>query len=276
MRISRLYTPQPLQAEADVVLDARTGHYLQRVLRLRPGDGLVLFNGDGADYAAEFVGGPKEAIVVRVNAKLPAVPESPVPLTLVQAVGKGDRMDYALQKATELGVGAFQPLFTERTDVRLDGARLERRMAHWQGVVVAAAEQSGRASLPELRPALQLSAWLDEPRPADAPVRLVLAPGAERSLAGFAADTLLRVGAGQGAGMIAGQSPSTSPVPVPPAGGFAVVVGPEGGWSEREVMALEAAGCVAVQLGPRVLRTETAGPAAVAVLQAIAGDFAPG
>lgn len=243
MRISRLYTDQPLAPETDVVLEERRGHYLQRVLRLRPGDGLVLFNGDGADYAAELVGGPKAAVTVRVNARLPAAAESPLPLVLVQAVGKGDRMDYALQKSTELGVSAVQPLFTERTDVRLSGARLERRMAHWRAVIVAACEQCGRARVPELRLALTLDEWLAAAPGGD---RLVLAPEAERPLASIVSGP----------------------------GGIELLVGPEGGLSEQELVRLAAAGCTAVRLGPRVLRTESAGPAAVAVLQAMAGDFA--
>lgn len=243
MRVSRLFTDQPLAPDAEVELEARTGHYLQRVLRLRPGDALVLFNGDGSDYAAELLGGPKDRVRVQVNTRLPAVPESSLPLVLVQAVGKGDRMDYSLQKATELGVTAVQPLFTERTEVRLDGARLERRMAHWRGVLVAACEQSGRARIPELRSARTLDAWLQ--RPGDG-LRLALLPGAERPLAGI----------------------------VPGSEGVEVLIGPEGGFSDPELTLLGRSGCVPVSLGPRVLRTETAGPAAIAVLQAVAGDFA--
>lgn len=243
MRLSRLFTDQPLAPESTVELEAKTGHYLQRVLRLRPGDALVLFNGDGYDYAAELEGGGTDRMRVRVDARLPAAPESPLELMLVQAVGKGDRMDYSLQKATELGVAAVRPLFTERTDVRLAGSRLDRRVAHWRGVLIAACGQCGRGRVPELLPPLTLVDWLDAPATAQ---RLVLAPVAERPLAA-----------------------------VNPGGaGAELVVGPEGGWSERELAALAAAGCEAVSLGPRVLRTETAGPAAITVLQALWGDLA--
>jgi 16S rRNA (uracil1498-N3)-methyltransferase len=243
MRISRLFTDQPLAPDKEVELEARTGHYLQRVLRLRTGDALVLFNGDGSDYAAEYLGGPRDRVRVRVNTRLPAVPESPLPLVLAQAVGKGDRMDYSLQKATELGVAAIQPLFTERTEVRLDGKRLERRRAHWQGVLVAACEQSGRARVPELREAMNLEAWLEQ---SWSGLRVVLSPGADRPLAGVNPDK----------------------------GGVEILVGPEGGLSDRELGVLERGGVLPVSLGPRVLRTETAGPAALAVLQTLAGDFA--
>ncbi|MEE4175027.1 MAG: 16S rRNA (uracil(1498)-N(3))-methyltransferase [Xanthomonadales bacterium] len=242
MRVSRLYTAEDLAPDQDVTLEERTGHYLHRVLRLRPGDGLVLFNGDGFDYAAELLAGPRDPTRVRVNTRLPAVAEPELEVVLVQAVGKGDRMDTALQKSTELGVSAVQPVFTERTEVRLSGERLEKRQAHWRGVLIAACEQSGRARLPELRTALSLDDWLASP---PASHRLVLAPGAERALAS-----------------------------VQPRGGVEIVIGPEGGFSESELRRLALGGCLPVALGPRILRTETAGPAALAVLQAIAGDFA--
>ncbi len=244
MRQSRLYTDQPLAPDSEVVLDERTGHYLHRVLRLRAGDTLVLFNGDGSDYAAELLDNRRDRVAVRVNARLPAIAESRLQLALVQAVGKGDRMDTSLQKATELGVAAVQPLFTERTEVRLDGGRLEKRMVHWRGVIVAACEQSGRARLPSLHAPRSLADWLARPA---AGRRLALVPGAERPLAGIAR---------------------------PPPESFELLVGPEGGLSDAELKQLVLAGCTPVSLGPRVLRTETAGPAAIAVLQALWGDFA--
>lgn len=242
VRVSRIYTEQRLAAGGRVVLEEKTSRYVAKVLRLRAGDALVLFNGDGSDYAAEIESAAKGALALRVNEKRPAVPESALRITLAQAVARGERMDLCLQKATELGVAAVQPLFTERVEVRLDGERLERRMAHWRGVVIAACEQSGRAVIPDLRSPLRLQEWLaHDPGLA----RLVLDPLADRSLAGhdFAA------------------------------GAVAIVVGPEGGLSAAETSALQAAGAQAVRLGPRILRTETAGPAAIAVLQSIVGDF---
>lgn len=242
MRVSRLYTGRQLAPDQEVTLEERTGHYLHRVLRLRPGDGVVLFNGDGFDYAAELLASPRDRTRVQVNTRLPAVAEPELDLTLVQAVGKGDRMDTALQKSTELGVSTVQPVFTERTEVRLSGERLEKREAHWRGVLIAACEQSGRARIPELQSAVSLDDWLASP---PATHRLVLAPGAERALAS-----------------------------VQPRGRVEVVIGPEGGFSEAELRRLALGGCQPVSLGPRILRTETAGPAALAVLQAIGGDFA--
>ena len=242
MKVSRFHTAAELAPDREVVLEDRTGHYLHRVLRLRPGDGLVLFNGDGFDYAAELLPGPRDRTRVLVNARLPAVAEPGLEVILVQAVGKGDRMDTTLQKSTELGVSAVQPVFTERTEVRLTGSRLEKRQAHWRGVLISACEQCGRARVPELRDAMNLDDWLAGPPAAH---RLVLAPGAERALAS-----------------------------VQPRGAVELLVGPEGGFSEAELRRLTLAGCVAVSLGPRILRTETAGPAALVVLQTVAGDFA--
>jgi 16S rRNA (uracil1498-N3)-methyltransferase len=242
VKVSRFHTAAELAPDREVVLEDRTGHYLHRVLRLRPGDGLVLFNGDGFDYAAELLPGPRDRTRVLVNARLPAVAEPELEVILVQAVGKGDRMDTTLQKSTELGVSAVQPVFTERTEVRLTGTRLEKRQAHWRGVVISACEQCGRARVPELRDAMNLDEWLAGP---PATHRLVLAPGAERALAS-----------------------------VYPRGAVELLVGPEGGFSEAELRRLTLAGCVAVSLGLRILRTETAGPAALVVLQTVAGDFA--
>jgi 16S rRNA (uracil1498-N3)-methyltransferase len=243
MRVSRLFTESRLEPGEQVLLDANAGHYVFRVLKLRAGNPLVLFNGDGSDYAAELLSNRRDRVELQVTARLPAVAESPLTVTLVQAVGKGDRMDLALQKSTELGVAAVQPLFTERTEVRIDGARLEKRMEHWRRVMIAACEQCGRARLPELLAPLSLPEWLALP---GRPTTLALAPGAELSLA-TALDQ---------------RAP------------LALVVGPEGGLSELETKQLQLAGARLVGFGPRVLRTETAGPAAVAVLQALWGDMA--
>jgi 16S rRNA (uracil1498-N3)-methyltransferase len=243
MRINRLYTSVPLRPETVVRLDPSAGHYLSRVLKLRPGDPLVLFNGDGNDYAAELANARRDAMEVRVTARLPAVPAPGLRITLAQAIGKGDRMDQCLQKATELGVAALQPLFTERTAVRLDGERLARRVEHWRRVTISACEQCGRAELPDLAAPLTLDEWLAGLQPGE--TAFALTPGAGSSLAEVS---------------LAGSVVS-------------LLVGPEGGFSDNELMQLQRAGLSPVALGPRVLRTETAGPAAIAVLQALYGDF---
>jgi 16S rRNA (uracil1498-N3)-methyltransferase len=242
MRIARLFTEQPLDPGVRVRLEAAAGHYLARVLRLRAGDRVVLFNGDGSDYAGSIVKTGRDAFQVEVESRLPAAPESRLRITLVQAISRGERMDQTLQKATELGVAAFQPVFTERVEVRLDERRLARKQQHWLGVIRAACEQCGRATVPELRTAAPLTSWLAAGPP---PRRLVLAAGSDMALSC--------------------QDIRESEVEL--------LVGPEGGLTEKELELAVAAGARPVSLGPRVLRTETAGPAAVAVLQAIGGDF---
>jgi len=243
MRVSRLYVDLPLAPERTVEVDGDRAHYASRVLRLRPGTPMVLFNGDGADYAGEVANLGRGRLEVAVHARLPAAAEAGLRVTLAQAVGKGDRMDTALQKATELGAVAFQPLWTERTDVRLDGERLERRLAHWRGVIVSACEQSGRARVPDLAAPLAFREWLAV---ADAPRCRVLDPDAEEGLGHR---------------------------PVRAGDALTLAIGPEGGFSEAEGAAARAAGMVPVRLGTRVLRTETAGPAALAALLALAGEF---
>jgi 16S rRNA (uracil1498-N3)-methyltransferase len=242
MRISRIYTDQRLEAGGRAVLDGKRAGYVVKVLRLRPGDSLVLFNGDGADYAAKIVSPRRDSVELAVSTKLPAVAEPELRIMLVQAIARGERMDYCLQKATELGVAAVQPVFTERVEVRLDGPRLEKRMDHWRGVIVSACEQSGRAVVPALLEPLVLDAWMASDTTAP---RMVLDPVSDQSLAG--------------------QTIASAEIEI--------LVGPEGGFSRTEMARLRSAGTRPVALGPRVLRTETAGPAAIAVLQAIAGDF---
>ena len=242
MRQSRVYTGQALAPGTEITLEAEAGHYLTRVLRLRAGESLVLYNGDGRDYTAELVSAQRNQVRVRVFARLSAVAESPLDLTLVQAISRGERMDYSLQKATELGVTALQPLFTERVEVRLEASRLEKRMAHWRAVIQAACGQCGRATVPVLKTPLGLEKWLQVPAPG---LRLVLTPDAGLSISALE----------------------------PPAVCVELLVGPEGGLSEREHERCARSGVLGISMGPRILRTETAGPAAIAVLQALFGDF---
>jgi 16S rRNA (uracil1498-N3)-methyltransferase len=242
MRQSRIYTPQRLASDETVQLEKSAGHYLSRVLRLAEGDQVTLFNGDGWNYRAKICGIRRDAVQVRIDDARVAGIESPLKITLVQAISRGERMDYSIQKATELGVSAIQPLTSHRVEVRLDEKRLAKRMTHWQGVATSACEQSGRATIPEIRTPVSLTQWISGSSDSR---RLVLSPLAETSLSSLP---------------ISGDTVS-------------VLIGPEGGFSDEEINALKAAGIIPVSLGPRVLRTETAGPAAIAVLQAVAGDM---
>ena len=243
MRTHRVYTPQALEPGCRVRLGGRQAHYLGRVLRLAAGQVVVLFNGDGRDYASELLRAGREELEFEVTARLPALAESPLRIAVVQAVSRGERMDQTLQKCTELGATAFRPVLCERVEVRLDGKRLAKRLDHWRSVIVAACEQSGRARIPALIAPCGLEDWLAESDPAP-PTRLVLDPDADRRLAD-----------------------------VPAATAFELAVGPEGGFSAAELDRMHARGVERVTLGPRILRTETAAPAAIAVLQALHGDF---
>lgn len=242
MRIHRVHTDLVLEACCQVTLVDRPAHYLSRVLRVAVGQTIVLFNGDGRDYVAEVVRQGRNELVLSVISCVPAVSESRLGITVVQALSRGERMDQTLQKCTELGVQAFQPLFSERVEVRLKAEKLSRRLEHWRAVVISACEQSGRAVVPEVCEPLELRDWLVN---GGAATRLVLAPGAEKPLARLTLPKQLQL-----------------------------IAGPEGGFSDAELDLMGARGVQAVSLGPRVLRTETAAPAAVAVVQALAGDFA--
>lgn len=241
MRVSRIHTVQPLEPGGRIVLEGPAAHYLGRVLRVAAGHRLTLFNGDGYDYAAEVERVSRGGVELTVNARLPGLAESPLSVTVVQGVSRGERMDQTLQKCTELGVAAFLPVFCERSEVRLSGDKLARRLQHWQAVVIAACEQSGRCRVPQVLPPRSLADWLAASSRGN---RIALTPAAERPLARIETGRQLEL-----------------------------AVGPEGGFSDPERAALRNAGVVAVSLGPRVLRTETAAPAAVAILQYRDGDL---
>jgi len=237
MRVNRLFVEQPLHAHGQATLPEAAAGHLLRVLRAGVGDACVLFNGDGHDYEARIVAVGKHDAVVEVLSARTLTNESPLRITLLQALARGDKMDWILQKATELGVSAVVPVASERSEVKLDGERSGKRASHWRNLVVAACEQSGRATVPSVAMPLTL--------PADSR-RLLLDPDATKGLRDSAvsgSDTLV------------------------------LAIGPEGGWSVRDVELLRAAGFIGIRLGPRVLRTETAGLAAIAALQSWHGDF---
>lgn len=242
MRQSRIYTTAQLNTGETIELEARASHYLANVLRISVGDSLLLFNGDGNNYYAEIVAVKKQKVTVRLLQSELCNTESPLRITLAQAISKGERMDYCVQKAAELGVNVIQPLMTRRVIVKMDPKRMAKRIAHWQAVAISACEQSGRACVPQVLEPLTLAQWLESKTGGD---RLILAPTAEQKLTGF--------------------KPGSNEV--------SVLIGPEGGFEEQELANAGAAGCQLVSMGPRVLRTETAGPVAIALLQAGAGDF---
>lgn len=244
MRLTRVHVDVPLAPGIELALPEAPAVHLARVLRLGVGDDCVLFNGDGSDYAARVLAIGKRELRVAVTAAAPIDRESPLRIVLLQGIARGEKMDLILQKATELGVSAMYPVASQRSEVKLDEARAAKRLAHWRNVVIAACEQSGRAVVPEVAaPATLQDALGSLPTGG---LRLLLDPEGAPSLA-----TL----------------PSVD-------GQVLLAVGPEGGWSPRDREQLQSAGFQGLRLGPRVLRTETAGLAAIAVLQSRLGDLA--
>lgn len=244
MRLTRCHVELPLQPGTTIALPEHAANHLVRVLRLREGEPCVLFNGDGHDYAARLASVTKREVSAEVLSATPVDKESPLRIVLLQGIARGEKMDLILQKATELGVAAIVPVNGERTEVRLDAERAQKRLAHWRSVVESACGQSGRARVPEVQPPASLEAAAAA-LPGDA-LRLLLDPQGEHRLASM-------------------QLQDTNTV--------VVAIGPEGGWSPRDRQALQAAGFSGLRLGPRVLRTETAGLAAIAALQARFGDL---
>jgi len=242
MRIPRIYTDSPLSEGATADLDDSAAQHVGRVLRMQPGQELLLFNGDGNDYPATITDAGKKRVEVQVGTAVANTTESPLDIVLGQTLSKGDRMDYAVQKAVEMGVTRIVPLTTERCDVKLKGDREDKRLRHWQSVAISAAEQCGRARVPEILPVMTLQDWFDHTEDCD--LRLVLHHRTEQSL-----ETLAK------------------PARV------ALMIGPEGGLSPDEITAAENAGFLPVALGPRVLRTETAPVAAMSLCQWLWGDI---
>ena len=216
------------------------------MLRLRQDDVLILFDGGGGEYRARIVSCDRGRVSVELTDWSPAERESRLRLILVQALQAGERMELTVQKAVELGVMRIVPVMSRRSVPRLTGERAARRLEHWRAVIAAACEQCGRNRLPELAPVEPLERWLTRPSPPGT-LRLMLATGAERSLARL---------------------------PAPLAGTpVELLIGAEGGLAAEEVQLATLSGFLPVRLGPRILRTETAGLAALAAIQALWGDF---
>jgi 16S rRNA (uracil1498-N3)-methyltransferase len=240
----RVYLDSQLNAGMTVALEEAAAHHVLRVLRLRAGDAVTLFDGRGGEWRGEIVSAHREHVAVRAQEWRDVERESPLAVTLVQGVSSGERMDFTVQKAVELGVAAIQPVLTEKGVVRLAGERSAARVAHWRRVAISACEQSGRNRVPEIRDIVPLERYCaatDDPRP-----RLLLSPRTDR-------------GVREAAGEIRAA--------------LTLAVGPESGFRDSEEEMLERAGFGRVRIGPRVLRTETAALAALAALSALRGDF---
>jgi len=238
----RIFCDFRLGPGAQFPLSQDAANHVGKALRLRTGDALVVFDGRGGEYEATILRMDRDRVDVKTGAFRETDRESPVEVGLVQGLPEADKMDWILQKSVELGVAWIQPVVCDRSVVRLSGDRAARRESHWQRVVIAACEQCGRNHVPGLRPTLAFRDWAAQP---SAALRWMLAPGAGEPLAARE----------------------------PPAGPVELLVGPEGGLSERELDIAATIGFVPLSLGPRVLRTETAPLAALSAMQALWGDF---
>jgi 16S rRNA (uracil1498-N3)-methyltransferase len=244
MRLNRVYVDAALSAGSAVELPAAAAQHLAKVLRVRGGEEIVLFTGDGREFGGTIESVRGSRVTAAVGEARSVDRESPLAITLVQCVARADRMDVIVQKATELGVARIVPVLSRRSVVRLDAAQSESKAAHWRAIAVNACEQCGRNRLPAIEPPRRLIDYLGSVSPDGAGPRLVLDPDLD----------------GPGA---------------PPAvhGAVEIAVGPEGGFDASELEALRVSGFGPMRLGPRILRTETAAIAALAWLQGRYGDL---
>ena len=241
MRIPRIYTDQPLDSGANVTLEGGAARHLCSALRMSVGEEITLFNGDGGEFSAALTALGKSQVGVVIGEHREVNRESPLKLHLAIAVSRGERMDWAIQKAVELGVNQITPLLTERCEVKLQGERADKRQAHWQQVAVSACEQCGRSVVPVIHPPVALQDWMAS---LTSDLKLVLHHRTEQDLDQLPHPTSL-----------------------------ALLIGPEGGLSADEIQQAEAAGFIAARFGPRVLRTETAPVVALSMAQQRWGDF---
>ena len=244
MRIPRVFHSSPLKDQVRVALDNGAAKHLLTVLRLKPGAPLLLFDGSGFEFEAVLEQADRKQVWVKLSASHGPAVESPLRITLAQGVSRGERMDFTVQKAVELGVAAIVPVLTERSVVKLDADKALVKQEHWQAVAVGACEQSGRVRVPPVQPVQRLDAFLATRH--EVSLKLLLDP-----LGGVTAGELPR--------------PTDSRV--------LLLVGPEGGLSKQERVLAARCGYKGLRLGPRILRTETAALVALSVMQSLWGDL---
>ena len=246
--ISRFFCPSPLTFGATIELPAEVAHHAVNVLKVGAGNTAILFDGRGGEWRATLSPAGKSSkpvLYATLTEFNECDNEPPLQITLVQALPTSDKMDWVVQKAVELGVARIQPIMTKRSVMRLSGERATRRVAHWRNIAIAACEQSGRNRVPAVAPIIELPRYLGQAVERSAECRFICAPSATQSL-------------------------REQQVPALP---IALLVGPEGGFDESELSAATLAGFQPIRLGPRVLRTETAGVAALAAIMALWGDL---
>jgi 16S rRNA (uracil1498-N3)-methyltransferase len=241
--MTRIYQQVPLQIQQSLALDEKASHHLAKVLRAQVGESLILFNGEGGEYSAKITQITKKAVTVLITAFTLREAESPIHIHLAQGIARGEKMDFIVQKAVELGASQIIPLTTERSTVRLNAEREEKRLSHWQAVVISACEQSGRNHLPEVTAPQSLNEWLPQVK---ADLCFVLSPHVNTKLPDH---------------------------PLPQNASIVLLIGSEGGLSNEEVHLAMQQGFLPLNLGPRVLRTETATLAALTMIQFQYGDL---
>lgn len=247
MANQRFYTKEPLKIGATIQLSESAAAHATRALRLNVGDKAIVFNGDGMDYGCELISIKKNIVHASIFDATPIHNESPLNITLLQAISSGDRMDFTIQKAVELGVKHIQPISSQRSVVKLSAERAEKRTEHWQNIAASACEQSGRAFVPQVSAPLnfsQLFMHLSKTHNADQ-LKITLAPNGTRQLKDIAK----------------------------PSGDIFLLIGAEGGLTPEEIALANAQGFESVLLGPRILRTETAALTALSAMQTLWGDF---
>jgi len=246
MEENRFYHPKNLELKHIVELEAQTHIHATKVLRLKKGDQFALFNGDGFDYVAKVIEISKHKTTVEIINQCEINHESPLKISLAQGLAAGNKMDWIIQKAVELGVHTIQPLLTERSVVKLDRERADKKLAHWKTIVISACEQTGRSTIPDVLSPIQLNHWLSEETLKTDKLKLILTPSKAQNINQL-------------------NKPSNSIV---------FMVGPEGGFSEKEIALAFNQSFIPVNFGQRILRTETASIVAMSILQNLWGDFA--
>ena len=242
MRAVRIYQPEIYTPGQTYVLSAEAGQHVAVVLRMQPEDALILFTGDNREYYARIIEVQKKRVLVKIESVQALSRESPRAMHLAQAIAKGDRMEWIVQKAVELGVSSFRPLMTERCAIKLDKQRLLKKCRQWQSIAIAACEQCGRNQIPQILTPLTLDDYILQ---SSAELKFILHPEGDKGWQDYS--------------LVSGE--------------IDLLIGPEGGISSEELHRAKLAGFNPLRLGPRVLRTETAGIAVLSLLQAIIGDL---
>ena len=238
----RLYHSSALDLEQNIVLDKKPSHHLIRVLRAKKGSQVTLFNGDGHEYLAEIIEESTKRCQLEIKAKTKIENESPLNITLLQGISRGDRMDSCIQKSVELGVHTIIPVICQKTGACLKGDRAKKKLNHWQQIIISACEQSGRCIIPEIKTATN---FLNAVQNTHSDHKIILAPDEKNTIKSISA----------------------------PGNHLYILIGPEGGFTEEEIQLASDNNFISISLGPRILRTETAAPACIAIAQALWGDL---